>query len=50
VLLIGPEGDWTLDELELLVQTGAVPVGLGRLRLRTETAAISLLAAVSNFG
>lgn len=48
VLLVGPEGDWSPEELEGLVKVGAVPVGLGRLRLRTETAAIALLAAVSN--
>lgn len=48
VLLVGPEGDWTAEEVESLVLAGARPVGLGRLRLRTETAAISLLAAISN--
>ena len=46
VLLVGPEGDWTPAELQALVAAGARPVGLGSLRLRTETAAIALLAAV----
>jgi 16S rRNA (uracil1498-N3)-methyltransferase len=50
LLLVGPEGDWTPDELALLVEAGAVPVGLGNLRLRTETAAIALLAGVQQFG
>ncbi|KAF5843589.1 Alpha/beta knot methyltransferase [Dunaliella salina] len=49
VLLVGPEGDWTAEELATMVDVGAArPVGLGMLRLRTETAAISLLAATSN--
>jgi len=48
VLLVGPEGDWTAEELVTMVDAGASPVGLGPLRLRTETAAISLLAATSN--
>ncbi|KAG2500025.1 hypothetical protein HYH03_002306 [Edaphochlamys debaryana] len=45
VLLIGPEGDFTPGELAALVEAGARPVGLGANRLRTETAAIGLLAA-----
>ncbi|EFJ51909.1 hypothetical protein VOLCADRAFT_56392, partial [Volvox carteri f. nagariensis] len=45
VLFIGPEGDFTPAELAALVQAGARPVGLGTNRLRTETAAIGLLAA-----
>lgn len=45
LLLIGPEGDWTVEEMEMLVNAGAVPVGLGQNRLRTETAAIALLSA-----
>ncbi len=50
-LLVGPEGDWTPEELRLLVEgAGAEPVGLGSNRLRTETAAIALLAAASLLG
>ncbi|GLI69139.1 hypothetical protein VaNZ11_013696 [Volvox africanus] len=45
VIFIGPEGDFTPAELETLVQAGARPVGLGPNRLRTETAAVGLLAA-----
>jgi RsmE family RNA methyltransferase len=50
VLLVGPEGDWTPDELRALCAAGARPVGLGSLRLRTETAAVALLSAVQMSG
>ena len=43
---MGPEGDFTPAELEQLRAAGALPVGLGELRLRAETAAIALLAYV----
>lgn len=40
VVLIGPEGDFTIDEVECAVQRGFVGLDLGTFRLRTETAAI----------
>lgn len=43
---MGPEGDFSPEELESLVAAGAVPVGLGTNRLRVETAAIALLSVV----
>lgn len=46
ILCIGPEGDWTPEELAALVAAGARPVGLGDLRLRSETAAVALLSYV----
>lgn len=46
VLLIGPEGDFTQQELANLAAAGATPVGLGDLRLRAETAAVTMLAYV----
>lgn len=39
-LLIGPEGDFTPDELTLALQKGWTKVSLGDTRLRTETAAL----------
>ncbi len=39
-LLIGPEGDFTPDELTLCTRSGFSPVSLGPNRLRTETAAL----------
>ncbi|KQK13395.1 uncharacterized protein LOC100841987 [Brachypodium distachyon] len=46
VLIIGPEGDFTDEEVNVLKAAGAVPVGLGPCRLRVETATISLLSAL----
>lgn len=40
IVLIGPEGDFTSDEIALAVQAGFQPVALGKTRLRTETAGI----------
>ena len=39
-VLIGPEGDFTTDEVRMAVDAGYVPVHLGQSRLRTETAAM----------
>jgi 16S rRNA (uracil1498-N3)-methyltransferase len=47
VLLIGPEGDFTPEELDALVAAGAQQVGLGPNRLRVETAALAMLTAVT---
>lgn len=44
VLFVGPEGDFSPEEIEMLVGAGALPVGLGANRLRTETAALALLS------
>jgi 16S rRNA (uracil1498-N3)-methyltransferase len=41
LVLIGPEGDFTPEEAELLLANGFQPVSLGKARLRTETAAIA---------
>jgi 16S rRNA (uracil1498-N3)-methyltransferase len=39
-ILIGPEGDFSKDEIELALKQGYSPVALGETRLRTETAGI----------
>ncbi len=39
-VLIGPEGDFTSDEIAMALQAGYTPVSLGINRLRTETAAM----------
>lgn len=49
LLLVGPEGDFTPDELALLQQKSCTGVNLGRLRLRAETAALFLLAALKTY-
>ncbi|MCU0375452.1 MAG: 16S rRNA (uracil(1498)-N(3))-methyltransferase [Chitinophagaceae bacterium] len=41
LLLIGPEGDFTSDEVNLALQQGFAEVSLGQTRLRTETAGIA---------
>ena len=46
VVLIGPEGDFSKAEAELAIQNGFIPVHLGDSRLRTETAALTAVAAV----
>jgi 16S rRNA (uracil1498-N3)-methyltransferase len=40
LILIGPEGDFTKQEIELALQNNFIPVSLGETRLRTETAGI----------
>lgn len=44
LVLIGPEGDFSREEVALAQAHGARPVSLGGLTLRTETAAIAMLA------
>ena len=39
-ILIGPEGDFSVKEIELALQQDYIPVSLGQTRLRTETAAV----------
>ena len=39
-ILIGPEGDFSNEEIELALQNNFIPVSLGETRLRTETAGI----------
>jgi 16S rRNA (uracil1498-N3)-methyltransferase len=43
-IFIGPEGDFTNEEVELAFSNGYVKTSLGKTRLRTETAAIYALA------
>lgn len=40
LVLIGPEGDFSPDEIELALKQGFEPISLGESRLRTETAAL----------
>ncbi|MBE6341791.1 MAG: 16S rRNA (uracil(1498)-N(3))-methyltransferase [Lentimicrobiaceae bacterium] len=40
LVLIGPEGDFSKEEVALAKENGFVPVSLGKARLRTETAAV----------
>jgi len=40
LLLIGPEGDFSVKEIEMALNNNYIPVSLGKTRLRTETAAL----------
>ena len=40
VVLVGPEGDFSPEEVRLAIRKGYMPVSLGQSRLRTETAAL----------
>ena len=46
VVLIGPEGDFSPEEVRAAMAAGFVPVSLGSSRLRTETAAVTAAEAV----
>lgn len=40
-VLVGPEGDFSIDEVKLAMEHGYESISLGRSRLRTETAGLS---------
>jgi 16S rRNA (uracil1498-N3)-methyltransferase len=47
IILIGPEGDFSPEELELATKAGFIGVSLGNSRLRTETAAVAACHALN---
>lgn len=47
MILIGPEGDFSEDEVKLAVNHGFKEISLGKSRLRTETAALYACAFVN---
>ncbi len=46
LVLIGPEGDFTENEVNLAINHNFIPVALGESRLRTETAGMMAVAAL----
>ncbi len=40
LICIGPEGDFSIEEVKAAVDAGFIPISLGESRLRTETAAL----------
>ncbi len=46
MILIGPEGDFSPDEVKIAIENGFIPVTLGESRLRTETAATFACAMI----
>ena len=47
---IGPEGDFTEEEIKLATKAGFIPVDLGENRLRSETAAVAAAALLKLIG
>lgn len=47
LVLIGPEGDFSPEEIRLAVEQGFEEITLGDMRLRTETAAVMAVAMLS---
>ena len=47
LVLIGPEGDFSQEEIERAVRNGFCEITLGESRLRTETAALAAVMAVA---
>lgn len=47
LVLIGPEGDFSIEEVKLAVDNGFQEISLGQSRLRTETAALVACTAVA---
>ncbi|MDE7441180.1 MAG: 16S rRNA (uracil(1498)-N(3))-methyltransferase [Muribaculaceae bacterium] len=45
-ILIGPEGDFSPEEVELAIEKGFLPVTFGESRLRTESAALFAVTAI----
>ena len=45
--LIGPEGDFTAEEVRMMLSAGAIITSFGRQVLRVETAALYMLAAIA---
>jgi 16S rRNA (uracil1498-N3)-methyltransferase len=51
-ILVGPEGDFSPEEISLAQEEGFIPVSLGKSRLRTETAGMAaclVLNLINNF-
>lgn len=48
IILIGPEGDFTKEEVDMAVENHFIPVALGNTRLRTETAGIVAATLLKN--
>ena len=46
LILIGPEGDFTEEEIRLALKGGFISATLGENRLRSETAAVAAAAVL----
>lgn len=50
LILIGPEGDFSPEEIDLAKKAGCIPVSLGDLVLRVETAAVAVASFIKLTG
>ena len=48
LILIGPEGDFTIEEISMALEAEFIPVSLGETRLRTETAGLVCISVLVN--
>jgi 16S rRNA (uracil1498-N3)-methyltransferase len=48
LVCIGPEGDFTFNEAEKMIDSGFHPVSLGNTRLRAETASIMVASIIKS--
>jgi len=46
LILIGPEGDFTPEEIAVAVKAGCLPITLGKTVLRVETAAVAIVGFI----
>jgi 16S rRNA (uracil1498-N3)-methyltransferase len=46
-ILIGPEGDFSSQEITKALEKNSIPISLGKSRLRTETAALVAVQSIS---
>lgn len=49
LICIGPEGDFTQEEIKLALENNFLPVSLGETRLRTETAGVVAATILNHF-
>ncbi|WGH75832.1 16S rRNA (uracil(1498)-N(3))-methyltransferase [Tenacibaculum tangerinum] len=47
IILIGPEGDFSIDEIRYAIHKNFTPISLGDNRLRTETAGLNVVQSIS---
>ncbi|CAM1357890.1 Ribosomal RNA small subunit methyltransferase E [Tenacibaculum sediminilitoris] len=46
-ILIGPEGDFSTNEIQLSLKKNFIPISLGENRLRTETAGLNVVQSIA---
>lgn len=49
IVLVGPEGGITENEIVVLKENGYIPIGLGKRILRTETAPLMVMSIISSY-